>query len=159
MFELFERVRDWWQARHTQQVTPEMARERVKRGASYLDEVDPNWYQRVNSETLELGDGQHCILGQLHGEFQLGLGRSQLITMSSAPRASLSPVSYGFKCVEGVPEPWQARDYELLNEAWREAVQTRQRNDAASDSVEASTTGDSLPTDAVEFTSSPSPGE
>ncbi len=99
--------------------------ERVQRGAAYLDEVDPGWHRRVNADTLELEDGHHCVLGQLHGEFRLGLGRSHLISLSSAPRASLSPVAHGFKCVGNVSEAWQARDYELLTAAWREAVQTR----------------------------------
>lgn len=154
MLTIIERVRDWWQSRRTRQITPEKVRERVQRGATYLDDVDPEWYRRVDSETLELGDGRHCILGQLHGEFRLGLGRSHLITMSSAPRASLSPVSYGFKGVEGVPESWQARDYELLNEAWKDAVRTRQEADPAMDVADTSASGDSVPDRAVEITPS-----
>lgn len=145
MLTLLERVRDWWQTRRTQQITPNAVRERVERGAAYLDDVDPGWYRRVNADTLELDDGKHCILGQLHGEFRLGLGRSHLISMSSAPRASLSPVSYGFKCVEGVSDDWQARDYELLNEAWKEAVRTRQEADATPDEIGVAASGDSVP--------------
>jgi hypothetical protein len=151
MMTLLERVREWWQDRRTHQITAEKVRERVERGATYLDDVDPAWYRRVDAETLELEDGRHCILGQLHGEFRLGLGRSHLITMSSAPRASLSPVAYGFKCVEGMPEPWQARDYDLLNEAWREAVRVRQENDPTMSEDEVIASGDSVPADAVEL--------
>jgi len=131
MMTLFERLQEWWRSRRTRKITPERVRQRVQRGAAYLDDVDPEWYRHVDAETLELGDGRHCILGQMHGEFRLGLGRSHLISMSSAPRASLSPVAYGFKCVEGVSEEWQAYDYELLNEAWTEAVRERQETDLA----------------------------
>ena len=146
MLTLFERVRTWWKSRRTQQITPEQVRERVQRGAEYLDSVDPEWYRRVDSETLELEDGRHCVLGQLHGEFRLGLGRSHLISMSSAPRTSLSPVAYGFKCVENVPDEWQAYDYDLLNEAWKEAVRTRQENDPVlSDDDLIASSGDSVP--------------
>jgi hypothetical protein len=146
MRNLFERLQEWWRGRRTQRISPEQVRERVRRGAEYLDDVDPEWHRRVDSETLELGDGRHCILGQLHGEFRLGLGRSHLITMSSAPRASLSPVAYGFKCVENVPDAWQAYDYELLNEAWKEAVRTRQENDPVlSDDDLVAASGDSVP--------------
>jgi hypothetical protein len=146
MLNLLERVRTWWQRRRTQQITPEQVRERVQRGADYLDGVDPEWYRRVDSETLELEDGRHCVLGQLHGEFRLGLGRSHLISMSSAPRASLSPVAYGFKCVENVPEEWQAYDYDLLNEAWKEAVRTRQEADPLiGDGALVAASGDSVP--------------
>ena len=146
MLSLLERVRTWWQGRRTRRITPERVRERVQRGAEYLDDVDPEWYRRVDSETLELDDGRHCVLGQLHGEFRLGLGRSHLITMSSAPRASLSPVSYGFKCVENVPDEWQAYDYDLLNDAWKEAVRTRQEADPfLSDEEVVTASGDSVP--------------
>jgi hypothetical protein len=146
MLSLFERVRTWWQGRHTQRITPDWVRERVQRGAEYLDGVDPEWYRRVDSETLELEDGRHCVLGQLHGEFRLGLGRSHLISMSSAPRASLSPVAYGFKCVENVPDEWQAYDYDLLNEAWKEAVRVRQENDPIfGDDELTAASGDSVP--------------
>ncbi len=146
MLTFFERIRAWWRRRRTRRITPDRARERVQRGAEYLDGVDPEWYRRVDSETLELESGRHCILGQLHGEFRLGLGRSDLITMSSAPRASLSPVAYGFKCVENVPEAWKAYDYDLLNEAWRQAVRSRQDADPffSEDDLIASS-GDSVP--------------
>jgi len=146
MLNLLERLRVWWQRRRTERITPARARERVQRGAEYLDDMDPEWYRRVDAESLELGNGRHCILGQLHGEFRLGLGRSHLITLSSAPRASLSPVAYGFKCVDDVPDAWRTYDYELLNEAWRQAVRTRQENDPAYDTEHVvATAGDSLP--------------
>jgi len=145
MYALLERLRNWWQTRRTQRITEEKVQERVERGAAYLDEVDPGWHRRVNAETLELEDGEHCVLGQLHGGFRLGLGRSHVLSLSSAPRASLSPVAYGFKCVEGVSEAWQARDYELLTAAWREAVRVRTAADLSGDGH----LGDSIPELAV----------
>lgn len=126
MTTLFERIQNWWHDRPIHLITEEKVRKRVRRGAEYLDRVDPGWAGRIDAETLELEDGRQCVLGQLHGEFQLGLGRSDVLTLSSAPRASLSPVTYGFKCVEGVSEEWQARDYELLTQMWTEAVRRRQ---------------------------------
>jgi len=145
MHALLERLRNWWQARRTRRITEEAVQERVERGAAYLDEVDPGWHRRVNADTLELEDGQHCVLGQLHGGFRLGLGRSHVLSLSSAPRASLSPVDYGFKCVENVSEAWQARDYELLTAAWREAVRARTAADLQGDGH----AGDSIPELAV----------
>ncbi|MFO8098522.1 MAG: hypothetical protein R6T83_02735 [Salinibacter sp.] len=66
--------------------------------------------------------------------------------MSSAPRASLSPVAYGFKCVEGVPPEWQDRDYALLTEAWKKAVRTRQESDSPRrDDALIASSGDSVP--------------
>jgi hypothetical protein len=136
---------NWWRARRTDRITEAQVQARVHRGAEYLDEVDPGWHARVNAQALELEDGQHCVLGQLHGGFRLGLGRSRVLSLSSAPRASLSPVDYGFKCVEGVSEAWQARDYELLTAAWSEAVRTRTAQDLSGDGH----AGTSLPEMAV----------
>jgi hypothetical protein len=127
---LFDWFWDWRRQKRIEQITLENARERVRRGARYLDEHHPDWHRSIDAESLELSDGSHCVLGQLHGDFRLGLGRSQMINLSSAPRASLSPVAYGFKCVSNVPDEWQDRDYELLNRAWREAVRRRQEDPA-----------------------------
>jgi hypothetical protein len=145
MTAFLEPLWNWWESRRTRQITEEKVRERVRRGAEYLDDMDPGWHRRVDADTLELEDGQHCVLGQLHGDFRLGLGRSHVLTLSSAPRSSLSPVAYGFKCVEGVSDEWEARDYELLTQAWRAAVRSRTAGDLPGDGR----ASDSLPELAV----------
>lgn len=116
----------WRTRKRVQQITPEAARQRVARGAAYLDAVDPGWWQRLDAAVLELSCGQSCVLGQLHGGFAHGLSRAAVLNMGSAPRASLSPVSLGFLCVQDVAEVWQARDYALLNAAWQDEI-TRRR--------------------------------
>lgn len=146
---LLEHVQDWWRRYRTRQITEEKVHERVQRGADYLDEMDPGWHRHVDAETLELGDGKQCVLGQLHGEFRLGLGRSHLITLSSAPRSSLSPVAYGFKCVEDVSDEWQAYDYKLLTEAWRAAIRVRQQEDVVQNGPHFSEESASPPTEPV----------
>jgi hypothetical protein len=125
---LWTRFRQWRLDRLTRQITPEAARERVRRGAAYLDDADPGWHARLDPATLELSDGTCCVLGQLHGDFRLGLGRSALFDLSSAPRASLSPVRLGFLCRQDVPEAVQARDYRYLNRAWRMELAARQQD-------------------------------
>jgi len=106
---------------------------RVARGAAYLDEVDPVWYRGVDPETLELSSGSSCVLGQLYGGFRLGLRRAHLFHLSSAPRANLSPVSYGFFHVQGVSEDLQDRDYGYLTDAWSREVRKRQAQDEGRD--------------------------
>ena len=125
-------IKQWFQRRRARRVSLDDARTRVQRGAAYLDEVDPEWYRRVDPVTLRLSSVSSCVLGQLHGGFRLGLSRSMLINMSSEPRASLSPVAYGFHCIEGLSEAAQEQDYAYLDAAWREAVRQRQLRDAAS---------------------------
>ena len=101
------------------------ARERAARGADYLDTVDPDWSLRIAPETLTLDDGTCCVLGQLHGEFRMGLSRAGLFNMGSAPRSSLSPVAYGFHAVLFGDDELQARDYAFLDAAWRDEIRKR----------------------------------
>ena len=117
------------EARRIRQINPANARSRVDRGATYLDDVDPGWHRRVDADTLELSSGHACVLGQLHGDFRLGLGRAHLLNLSSAPQPSLSPIAYGFRCVQNVPAEHQDRDYRLLNTAWQAEVRARQQQD------------------------------
>lgn len=119
-------IRTFFEERRVQDITPAYAEARAARGAAYLDDVDPGWFERVDPETLALGDGHCCVLGQLHGEFRLGLGRTAILQFGSAPRASLSPVSLGFHGVTGVPERWQDLDYVYLTDAWQAEIRCRQ---------------------------------
>lgn len=116
------------QCRHLRlalRVTLDAARVRAARGAAYLDGVDDGWHSRLNPATLELADGSHCVLGQLHGEFRHGLLRSRVLDLSSAPLASLSPVDLGFQARRDLGDEIEALDYAYLNRAWREELDRR----------------------------------
>lgn len=129
MRSILERFTQWRRARQVRLVTLEGACRRAARGSAYLDAAHPGWYRQVDPDTLELAHGTCCVLGQLHGEFRLGLSRSALVNTSSAPRASLSPVACGFLCVQGVSDELQELDYDHLNRAWRGEVLRRCRRD------------------------------
>ena len=40
-------------------------RRRVERGAKWLDEVDPTWYNQIDLESLDMDQPCGCVLGQL----------------------------------------------------------------------------------------------
>lgn len=113
------------EARLRAALTIEAARARAACGAAFLDALDPAWAARVDPGRLELGDGAACVLGQLHGDYRLGLGRSRVLDLSSAPLASLSPVDLGFQAVGDLGEAAEALDYAYLTRAWREVVRDR----------------------------------
>ncbi|HEX8386052.1 MAG TPA: hypothetical protein VF576_07710 [Rubricoccaceae bacterium] len=112
-------------ARRRAALTVDAARVRAARGAAFLDALDPAWAGRVSPARLELADGAACVLGQLHGDYRLGLGRARVLDLSSAPVASLSPVDLGFQATEGLGEASEALDYAFLTRAWREEVYAR----------------------------------
>ncbi len=118
------------EARRRAALTIDGARARAGRGAAFLDALDPGWAVRVDPGRLELADGVACVLGQLHGDYRLGLGRARVLDLSSAPVASLSPVDLGFQAVVGLGEATEALDYAYLTRAWREEVRSRSERPA-----------------------------
>lgn len=122
---LLTRHRERRYQRRVRAVTIDAARTRVRRGASYLDSADDGWHTRLNPATLELADGVHCVLGQLHGGFRTGLLRARILDLSSAPLASLSPVDLGFQARRDLGDEIEALDYAFLNRAWREELDRR----------------------------------
>lgn len=116
----------WMRAPRRGRVTMDDASLRARRGASFLDEALPGWWRDVDSWSLDLASDGACVLGHLHGSFRLGLARSGVFSVSSAPRASFSPVELGFHCVQGIDEVLQEQDYVFLNRAWRDEIRLRQ---------------------------------
>lgn len=110
---------------------PAPASDRAHRGACFLDAVQPGWAARVNLSTLSLADGEACVLGQLHGDYRLGLGRARVTDLSSAPGAgrlfhAASPVELGFQAAGTLGSAEEALDYAHLTRAWRREVEARQ---------------------------------
>ncbi len=126
-FQLREWLREHLEARRARRITPADAMGRARRGAAYLDEIAPGWTGAMDARSLDLAHRNTCVLGQLHGSFLLGLGRAGVFSLSSAPRASFSPVDLGFHCVQGVCDALQEQDYEYLNHAWHEEIEKRCR--------------------------------
>ncbi len=57
-------------------MTPiEVLRERVERGAAFLDEHEQRWWKLIQEERLDLSDPCDCVLGQIHGSYSRGLAK------------------------------------------------------------------------------------
>ena len=123
---MLRRLRLRHRARRLAALTPDLARARAARGAALLDDRDPGWAARVDPATLSLGDGAACVLGQLWGEYRLGLGRARVLDLSSAPGRFVSPIDLGFQAVGDLGEAAEDLDYALLTRAWRREVAGRQ---------------------------------
>jgi hypothetical protein len=57
-------------------MTDSTYKERVARGAQWLDCIVPGWEQRIDVETLELVSAQRCICGQLFAKEAFALARN-----------------------------------------------------------------------------------
>lgn len=45
----------------------------VAAGVDLLDTYDPKWFEKINTETLDMSNEDDCILGQLFGDYSRGL--------------------------------------------------------------------------------------
>ncbi len=52
------------------------AAERVKAGAALLDRKRPGWANKVVAGTLDMSECDRCVLGQIFGDFELGLRKT-----------------------------------------------------------------------------------
>jgi hypothetical protein len=86
-------------------------REEVRRGAELLDERRPGWDQEINLANLKISSCRNCVLGQLYGDYHLGLDM-----ISSDAGEFVDAEDYGF---DGV------LDWEELNEEWRDLIASR----------------------------------
>ena len=70
-----------------------MFEDRIKRGVELLDKHNPGWQNKIDSIKLTMSSCRNCILGQLYGHYDAGVGILGI-------RGSVSP--YGF-CQSDVP--------------------------------------------------------
>jgi hypothetical protein len=98
---------------------------RVAAGVAWLDENVPDWLGRVDPLTLDLSDDCGCVLGQLFGLFEDGLGETGLS----------DPYALGFhgyvhrqywRCQSGTSWGDVLDEFRGLTQAWREAIAARQ---------------------------------
>jgi hypothetical protein len=98
----------------------------ASRGAKLLDVRCPGWFERINTETLDMPDGYHCILGQLYAGYWNGV---KILGFDSH---NCQAVAHGFTLPyksmasdEDVSEEWA-----LLDLAWILLINDRRAEDA-----------------------------
>lgn len=45
----------------------------VREAAKRLDEIEPNWFNIINFDTLDMNDCFNCVLGQVFGHYDKGV--------------------------------------------------------------------------------------
>lgn len=84
-------------------------RERVEAGVNLLDQKVPGWAERIDVYTLNIASTRCCVLGQLFGDFGLGLFKLYLEPTGSK--------HFGF---EG-----DIAEMEILTHLWRDVTLNR----------------------------------
>ena len=96
----------------------------IREGTRYLDTHYPHWEEKIDLDTLDLGDFHACVLGQLHprGHFQTGLNQA---VRRGAPDTWSWSIRHGFLSTEG------HYGYKKLTAKWRRAILRRRRANRA----------------------------
>ena len=92
--------------------------EYVKAGAELLDEKKPDWYTRVDLDTLDIGLASECVLGQVFGYYTHGLNALDITGDDSL---------YGFSRHVGHP----SSAWDELNECWAKEIVHRLMKESA----------------------------
>lgn len=90
--------------------------ERVANGASLLDAKVPGWFSRINLSTLDICDGENCVLGQLFGDYEDGCEFLFHLGGSRQERAEHGVTLYNWDDETAGP---------MLSAAWEQAVRDR----------------------------------
>lgn len=112
-------------------MTIEEARERVSRGAAWLDKTYPHWVEKIDLGVLDLSDKCFCVLGQLEGCYWDACRKAGWLELNSYRiRPENKPYEYGFGGY-GIEPNWEgisARGhvfYRTLQDAWVELITDR----------------------------------
>jgi len=96
--------------------------ERVCKGASLLDEIEPGWYQKIDLVTLNLRNCFSCVIGQVFGEY-----RENNLKRLGLDFARDS--DFGFDIFYGDEIPEQDSCYYTLTSLWENEILQRREKD------------------------------
>ena len=88
-------------------------RERIEKGAAWLDKVKPEWRSLIDTETLDMRAGDVCVLGQVFATAatEAGISNGYSYAYHEANEASYQwAIDHGFES--------GGEDYSTLRAAW-----------------------------------------
>lgn len=91
--------------------------ERVQNGATWLDENEPGWAQRIDPVALNIESCARCILGQLYGDY---INAPEDAWAGVGER---NAVERGFSYDPQADDP--GADNRQLNAEWRRLIESR----------------------------------
>ena len=94
----------------------------VERGAAFLDDVYPEWWAVIDTDTLKLDNTQLCVLGQLykqrHPRAHACLSPYDSMVQELLGGDYRRPPRLGFIT-------WRSGRWDTLTQAWRREIERR----------------------------------
>lgn len=117
---------------------PKTAAEAVANGAQLLDEKVPGWWRKIDLDSIQMDECQHCICGQLAFATYDEVKRAEFIS-KAGPYHNEYSVYYGHFLEErlGLEEDWrhgfcvawdgfeELYDWDELEAEWKRAIDVR----------------------------------
>jgi hypothetical protein len=110
------------------EVTPDVARERARKGAELLDQLTHKWHEKIDTGRLEMNSMFCCILGQLAEDITgnptaLYCDVDRYLTIA----LNVMPDQYGFDLPPSNAQFDEERmkSWEFLRQAWIDEIQER----------------------------------
>lgn len=100
-----------------------LARERAKRGATFLDQEKPGWVHLIDLTKLDMGSSYYCVLGQLGPPiYSINLTQTPYGVMTEELMLTYrQQASHGF-CADSFHP-----SFDELNDAWKEEIAKRSK--------------------------------
>lgn len=93
------------------------AQRSIRRGMKLLDGEIPKWRRLIDLDELDLGDPCQCIIGQIYGDYEIGLDTLGLDTEDG----ELLGFGLDANLVERDDGKYES-EYEWLTDLWREVL-------------------------------------
>lgn len=98
-------------------------------GAAWLDEHRPGWWQRINLDTLDLGEPCRCVLGQEFAPDVDPDGRDLVVAngyqLAVAKLRDGPPAAFALGFTITGARAYEELSWETLTAAWRELILAR----------------------------------
>jgi hypothetical protein len=95
-----------------------MYEDRVERGAALLDRARPGWEREISLDDLAMSRCDHCILGQLYGQYWTGVQAVRPLVFGES-RSAMWKTEHGFTL------PLSDGSFGWLADAWRALIRRR----------------------------------
>ena len=96
--------------------------ERVALGAALLDGKKPDWFKEIDTDTLDVGHSDTCILAQLSGCNDYSIGAREILCVNACKEDEKKFLErHGFTCLKMKA----VDDFKKLDAAWRVELDTR----------------------------------
>lgn len=102
-----------------------MLKDKICKGITMLDAVNPDWHWRVNPKALEMEYEQCCVLGQLYGGFERGKYKLNISDEQAYQLGFLSWFQRGYDWAQWLPFVGRR-----LSRAWKQAIINKREAEA-----------------------------